>query len=120
MREIARLTGLSTATVSRVANDDRHVSDGTRRKVLSAMSRLNYRLNSHAAELGRANSGISRRRNNRVTAKTDRGMRLGSRAASKTQPARHNGDRLQLLEKENHQLKQLIAKLKRELRIADQ
>ena len=62
IKDVAKLAGVSTATVSRVLTDAGNVSGETRTKVLTAIARLQYCRNAHAAELGRANSGIRRRR----------------------------------------------------------
>jgi transcriptional regulator with XRE-family HTH domain len=62
VKDVARLAGVSTATVSRVTNGACNVSGKTRTKVASAISKLKYRPNAHAAELGRANAGIRRSR----------------------------------------------------------
>jgi hypothetical protein len=61
IKDVARSAGVSTATVSRVVNNAHGVTCETRRKVLTAISRLQYRPNGHAAELGRANGGIPRK-----------------------------------------------------------
>ena len=74
VKDIAKLAGVSTATVSRVVNGSGTVSRKTRTKVLTAISRVQYRPNAHAAELGRENGGIPRRRGIRQAA-------LGSRRA---------------------------------------
>lgn len=42
MKDVARLAGVSTSTVSHVINDNRFVSDKVREKVLSAIRELNY------------------------------------------------------------------------------
>jgi LacI family transcriptional regulator len=42
MHDVAELAGVSAKTVSRVFNDDAHVSDGTRSKVQAAMLALNF------------------------------------------------------------------------------
>jgi len=42
MRDVARVAGVSAKTVSRVFNDDPHVTDETRERVRWAMQRLNY------------------------------------------------------------------------------
>jgi LacI family transcriptional regulator len=42
MQDVADLAGTSAKTVSRVFNDDPHVSDALREKVRSAMKQLNY------------------------------------------------------------------------------
>ena len=62
VRDIARLAGVSTATVSRVVNGGGSVSYKTKTKVLTAISGSQYCRNAHAAELGRANAGIPRKR----------------------------------------------------------
>lgn len=62
VKDVARLAGVSHATVSRVVNGATNVSRTTKAKVLSAISRLQYCPNAHAAELGRANGGLARKR----------------------------------------------------------
>lgn len=42
MKDVARLAGVSTSTVSHVINNDRFVSDATRKKVDNAVKTLNY------------------------------------------------------------------------------
>jgi LacI family transcriptional regulator len=58
IREVAALAGVSIKTVSRVINDGGHVSDATRRQVLRAVERLDYRPNALARGLvtGRSRS----------------------------------------------------------------
>ncbi len=41
--EVARIAGVSQKTVSRVVNDDRHVSDAVRERVQAAIATLGYR-----------------------------------------------------------------------------
>jgi LacI family transcriptional regulator len=60
VKDVAKLAGVSTATVSRVTNGAGVVSDHARRKVLEAISRLQYSPNSHAVELARAGRGVSK------------------------------------------------------------
>jgi LacI family transcriptional regulator len=60
-KDIAKLAGVSTATESRVVNGAENVFCKTRTKVLSAISRMQYYPNAHAAALGRANGGIPRK-----------------------------------------------------------
>ena len=62
VRDVARMAGVSTATVSRVVNDFSKVSYETRSRVLAAIAHLQYMPNTHAAELGRSNGGIPKRR----------------------------------------------------------
>jgi transcriptional regulator with XRE-family HTH domain len=56
-KDVAKLAGVSMATVSRVVNGAENVSAETRARVLRAISQLDYRTNMHAAELGRKNIG---------------------------------------------------------------
>jgi DNA-binding LacI/PurR family transcriptional regulator len=62
VRDVARLAGVSTATVSRVVNNTTNVSEHAKRRVLVAIEKLQYRPNLYATELGRANSGVPKRR----------------------------------------------------------
>ncbi len=58
IREVAQKAGVSYATVSHVINNTRFVSEGTRSRVLAAMSELEYRPNAVARSLrkGRTNT----------------------------------------------------------------
>ncbi|WP_440108772.1 LacI family DNA-binding transcriptional regulator [Paenibacillus sp. QZ-Y1] len=49
--EIARLAGVSTATISRVINRHPHVSESTRKKVIEIMEQLDYVPNGNAISL---------------------------------------------------------------------
>jgi DNA-binding LacI/PurR family transcriptional regulator len=49
--EVAKLAGVSTATVSRVLNEIHVVKDSTRERVLKAVAELNYHPNLHARTL---------------------------------------------------------------------
>lgn len=44
MKDVARLAGVSTSTVSHVINNNRFVSEGVREKVEQAIRHLNYAL----------------------------------------------------------------------------
>jgi DNA-binding LacI/PurR family transcriptional regulator len=79
VRDIARLAGVSTATVSRVLNGSETVSRKTRTNVLAAVSRLQYCPSNHAAELGRQNGGIPRKRTACVNASSAMTAALGRR-----------------------------------------
>ena len=61
IRDVAKLACVSTATVSRVINGMSSVSNSKRAMVLTAISKLEYRPNAYAVELGRGGSGIPRR-----------------------------------------------------------
>ncbi|MCB0907256.1 MAG: LacI family DNA-binding transcriptional regulator [Nocardioidaceae bacterium] len=54
VREVARLAGVSTQTVSRVLNDSPSLREGTRQRVLAAIAELGYRPNNAARSLGTA------------------------------------------------------------------
>jgi hypothetical protein len=58
--DVAGAAGVSTATVSRVVNGVGNVSGGVRARVLTAISRLQYRPNTYAVEMGRAAGGTAR------------------------------------------------------------
>jgi LacI family transcriptional regulator len=51
IKEVAKLSGVSTATVSHVINKTRHVSDETKRRVLGAIESAGYTPNIHARNL---------------------------------------------------------------------
>lgn len=56
VREVARLAGVSTQTVSRVINNYPNIRPETRMRVLEAMRALDYRVNNAARALGTAST----------------------------------------------------------------
>lgn len=58
IKDVAKLGGVSTATVSHVINNTRFVSEETKQKVLAVIEQLNYTPNAHARNLasGRSSS----------------------------------------------------------------
>lgn len=56
VREVARLAGVSTQTVSRVINDYPNIRPETRTRVIEAMRTLDYRVNNAARALGTAST----------------------------------------------------------------
>ncbi|MCR2764426.1 LacI family transcriptional regulator [Microbacterium sp. zg.B48] len=52
VRDVARVAGVSTQTVSRVLNEHPGIRDETRRRVIEAMAALDYRVNNAARALG--------------------------------------------------------------------
>lgn len=51
VKDVARAAGVSTATVSRVVNDDARISRETRARVLEAIEKLDYKINNVARSL---------------------------------------------------------------------
>lgn len=51
VKDVAKHAGVSTATVSRVVNDDPRISDITRKKVLESIKELDYKINNIARSL---------------------------------------------------------------------
>lgn len=62
IKDVARLSGVSIATVSRVTSGSNAVSRKTAAKVLEAASQLQYIPNVLAAELARGKEGVPRMR----------------------------------------------------------
>ena len=58
IHEVAKLAGVSIATVSRVMNDARNVSSGTRTRVSSAIAELHFRPNIAAIQLSRTRKRV--------------------------------------------------------------
>src|ERR1700684_2847059 len=104
VRDIARLAGVSTATVSRVVNGSGTVSRKTKTNVLAAVSRLQYCPSSHAAELGRQNGGIRRKRTACVNA---------SSAATAAPGRRGTAGQLRQLHDENTRLRWQLGEIGR-------
>lgn len=58
MKDVAKLAGVSTSTVSRVISDDQRISQNTKEKVLEVMEKLNYYPNSAARSLANKQTEI--------------------------------------------------------------
>src|ERR687894_719895 len=58
IRDVARIAGVSTATVSHVVNNTRYVSEGVRARVLAAVEQCGYYPNAHARSLASGRSRI--------------------------------------------------------------
>ena len=56
LKDVAKETGLTVSTVSRVLNNRGYISDETRQKVYEAMKKLNYRPNEVARSLSKQSS----------------------------------------------------------------
>jgi LacI family repressor for deo operon, udp, cdd, tsx, nupC, and nupG len=57
IRDVAKIAGVSTATVSRVLSDPSKVSDDTRNRVVEAVEATGYRVNQQARNLRRNKTG---------------------------------------------------------------
>ena len=57
IKDIAKLAGVSTATVSRVMNGSAKVSNAKRTRILALISDAHYHPNAHAIELARGRHG---------------------------------------------------------------
>jgi hypothetical protein len=101
VKDVARLAGVSTATVSRVLNVPGNVSCETRTRVLSAISRLRYCPNVHATELARVKGGIQKKRGMPVSTLASTGMKLLSGTRADAQDKHRKAEPLRLLENEN-------------------
>ena len=53
LKDVAKETGLTVSTVSRVLNNRGYISEETRKKVYEAMKKLNYRPNEVARSLSK-------------------------------------------------------------------
>jgi LacI family transcriptional regulator len=58
MKDVAKRAGVSPATVSRVLNETHYISADTRKRVLEAVSELNYYKNVHAKRLATGQSDL--------------------------------------------------------------
>lgn len=117
MKDVARVAGVSTATVSRVISGGESVSGKTRTEVLKAVSSLRYCPNAHAAELGRAKSGTRKNRSGQIAASVRSNGRMNSDSGiGARKPSLHKARRLHMLEDEHSQLKRLISLLSTDLK----
>jgi transcriptional regulator with XRE-family HTH domain len=107
-RDVARVAGVSIATVSRVVNGTGKVSDIRRERVLSAIVQLRIHPDVHAVELRRGRASKSRRRGNYEVPIT---ARMTEATVFSGQRESRSAERLRSLENENAQLRGLVANL---------
>lgn len=116
VKDIAKIAGVSTATVSRVVNGDARTSARARIAVMNAISILRYIPNPHAIELGRTNGGKKRvNRKNGVSR-----VLINCASESSVQTPRRADNLvseydLHTLEQENANLKRAVTQLALEL-----
>ncbi len=110
--DIARLAGVSTATVSRVKNRVGNVSRETKSRILAAILKLGYSPNAHAVELAHANGGIPRKRRKLHAAllQTRRTIQFGFESEAGKDLS--DAERIRALEEENSRLRKLVASLR--------
>src|SRR5215469_6475176 len=106
IRDVARVAGVSVATVSRVLNDPAVVTFETRERVVAAISHLRYSPNPAAASLRRT----------RRPEQTSASWTLDDSDIQKRNDSRTNQDpagarQLQILRRENSELKRIIRDL---------
>lgn len=109
IHEIARISGVSSATVSRVLNGATMVSSSTRERVLAVISDLNYQPNEHAIELVRSRRQRNNQRRDEV-APYEHPSISGPEQSPKVE--------LESLRQENSRLRSVVADLS--LKIAQQ
>jgi DNA-binding LacI/PurR family transcriptional regulator len=97
VRDVARLAGVSIASVSRVVNGLEGISDGVKQRVLSAVSTLDYAPDTSASLLSR-NGGMRKKRR----------LRLVNRKV--------DSETVTALELENAELRRLMADLHKRLK----
>ena len=114
-RDVARLAGVSTTTVSRVTNGDSNVSRETRTKVLTAVSQLQYCPNTHATELRRGKGRNSMNHNIHLSPVTV--ANEGTIARSSKNPRRNHSQtrRSPLSANEAMEVRQVFARLTEDL-----
>jgi transcriptional regulator with XRE-family HTH domain len=114
VKDVAKLAGVSIATVSRVVNGTCKVSDNARARVLSAIADLEYHPDLHAVELRRGRARNSRRSGNC----RDQVALCGSESILfSRQSGSRNIERLRSLENENARLRKLVASLSKVLKL---
>jgi hypothetical protein len=111
IHDIANIAGVSSTTVSRVLNESKRASSKTRSRVQAVISDLKYRPNAHAIELVRS-------RSQRKGWSKIQGEPIGDGRSSRqlnrntiTRSSRSYESELELLRKENTELRSIVADL---------
>lgn len=106
IKDIARIAGVSIATVSRVVNGFENVADETRSKILTVISQSDYRSNVHAIELVR-----ERREHSDHHAMSGGSESKDLRSRRAKSQIQHK--KLHLLKRENTELRNLVENMSR-------
>jgi len=114
-RDVARLAGVSIATVSRVMNGASNVSGETRTKVLAAISQLQYCPNTHATELRRGKRRDSMTRGNPMRPLAGEKTRKGSPSKQNPRGRDPQETRSLLLTSDDLEVGRVIARLTEDL-----
>jgi len=115
IHDIANIAGVSSTTVSRVLDESKLVSSKTRSRVQAVISDLKYQPNAHAIELVRSRS--QRKRQSEIQGepmgegRSDRQLNRNTIIRS----SRSYESELELLRKENSQLRSIVADLSLEV-----
>jgi transcriptional regulator with XRE-family HTH domain len=117
IRDVARLDGVSTATVSRVMSGSADVSVKTATRVLPAISQLQYCPNALAAELRRGSGGIPRKRTSYRPSIARMETTQPSDSGAHAREMRIQIGQISLLEKEYSRAERTVAKLSKNLEI---
>ena len=115
IHDIANIAGVSSTTVSRVLNESKMVSSKTRSRVQAVISDLKYRPNAHAIELVRSRS--QRKRLSEIQDEPMGGGQSDRQLNRNTimRSSRSYESELELLRKENSQLRSIVADLSLEV-----
>ena len=120
LSDVASHAGVSRSTVSRVLNGSERVSHETRLRVLSVMSKLNYKPDMHAVKLRRGKGRVFIKRGIQMPTSGRIGSESNADPVRDAQNEQQERDslhllKLHLLKEENLHLKRLIASLNTEV-----
>jgi len=120
LSDVASHAGVSRSTVSRVLNGGERVSHETRVRVLSVMSKLNYKPDMHAVKLRRGKGRVFIKREIQMPTSGRIGSESNADPVRDAQNEQQERDslhllKLHLLKEENLHLKRLIASLNTEV-----
>jgi transcriptional regulator with XRE-family HTH domain len=115
LSDVASQAGVSSSTVSRVLNGGERVSHETKTRVLSVMSKLNYKPDIHAVKLRRGKGRIFTKREIQMPISDRIGIESNADPGRRAQIEQQKNDSVHLLKEENLRLKRLIASLNKEV-----